>query len=209
MGGLGGHMAHLSEDLDLTFNEILDVLGKVARAEIKKVTEKVDGQNLFLSVDSAGGFRAARNKTDIEKGGMTLDEYVAKWEGHPAENAFMNGFRAVTTALKNLDAQRLQDLFSGGERYINMEIMYPKNPNIIQYTSPEIVLHGLVYVGEQEDKKEQKRLEDLADAAFKELSELVDAAESQVGEEVWRVNGPKLVELQALADGAALERVTA
>jgi len=209
MGGLGGHMAHLSEDLDLTFNEILDVLGKVARAEIKKVTEKVDGQNLFLSVDPAGGFRAARNKTDIEKGGMTLDEYVAKWEGHPAENAFMNGFRAVTTALKNLDAQRLQDLFSGGERYINMEIMYPKNPNIIQYTSPEIVLHGLVYVGKQEDKKEQKRLEDLADAAFKELSELVDAAESQVGEELWRINGPKIVELQALADDTALDRVTA
>ena len=209
MGGLGGHMAHLSEDLDLTFNEILDVLGKVARAEIKKVTEKVDGQNLFLSVDPAGGFRAARNKTDIEKGGMTLDEYVAKWEGHPAENAFMNGFRAVTTALKNLDAQRLQDLFSGGERYINMEIMYPKNPNIIQYTSPEIVLHGLVYVGEQEDKKEQKRLEDLADAAFKELSELVDDAESQVGEELWRINGPKLVELHALADDTALQKVTA
>jgi len=209
MGGLGGHMAHLSEDLDLTFNEITDVLGKVARAEIKTATEKVDGQNLFLSVDPAGGFRAARNKTDIEKGGMTLDEYVAKWEGHPAENAFMNGFRAVTTALKNLDAQRLQDLFSGGERYINMEIMYPKNPNIIQYTSPEIVLHGLVYIGEQEDKKEQKRLEDLADAAFKELSELVDAAESQVGEELWRINGPKIVELKALVDGSALERVTA
>ena len=87
--------------------------------------------------------------------------------------------------------------------------MYPKNPNIIQYTSPEIVLHGLVYVGEQEDKKEQKRLEDLADAAFKELSELVDAAESQVGEELWRINGPKLVELHALADDTALQKVTA
>jgi len=209
MGGLGGHMAHLSEDLDLTFSEILDVLGKVARAEIKKVTEKVDGQNLFLSIDSAGGFRAARNKSDIKRGGMTLDEYVAKWKGHPAENAFMNGFSAITTALKNLDAQRLQELFSGGERYINMEIMYPKNPNIIRYTSPEIVLHGLVYVGKQEDKKEQKRLEDLADAAFKELSELVDAAESQVGEELWRVHSPKIVELQALADGVALEKVTA
>ena len=83
MGGLGGHMAHLSEDLDLTFNEITDVLGKVARAEIKKVTEKVDGQNLFLSVDSTGGFRAARNKSDIKRGGMTLDEYVAKWGGTP------------------------------------------------------------------------------------------------------------------------------
>jgi len=209
MGGLGGHMAHLSEDLDLTFNEILDVLGKVARAEIKKVTEKVDGQNLFLSVDSAGDFRAARNKSDIAKGGMTVAEYADKWKVHGAKDAFMNGFSAITTALKSLDAQTLQDLFSGGERYVNMEIMYPKNPNIIHYASPEVVLHGLVYVGEQEDKKEQKRLEDLADAAFKELSELMDAAESQVGEEVWRVNGPKLVELQALADGSALERVTA
>ena len=45
MGGLGGHMAHLSEDLGLTFNEITDVLGKVARAEIKKVTEK-DPENV-------------------------------------------------------------------------------------------------------------------------------------------------------------------
>ena len=208
MGGLGGHMAHLSEDLDISFNEIIDVLGKVARAEIKSVTEKVDGQNLFLSVDSTGNFRAARNPGHIKRGGMTLDEYVAKWVGHPAEDAFMNGFRAITTALKNLDAQRLQELFSDGERYVNFEIMYPKNPNIIHYTSPQIVLHGLVYIGKQEDKEEQKRLEVLADAAFKELSELVDAAESQVGEELWRINGPKIVELRALADGSALQRVT-
>ena len=208
MGGLGGHMAHLSEDLDLTFSEIIEVLGKVARAEIKNVTEKVDGQNLFLSVDDTGNFRAARSPSDIAKGGMSLDQYVAKWKGHPAEDAFMNGFRALTMALKNLDAQTLQDLFSGGERYINMEIMYPKNPNIIHYTSPQIVLHGLKYVGSQEDKEEQKRLEAAADDAFKQLVELVEAAESQVGEELWRVNGPKLVELKALADGSALERVT-
>jgi len=157
MGGLGGHMAHLSEDLDISFNEIIDVLGKVARAEIKSVTEKVDGQNLFLSVDSTGNFRAARNPGHIKQGGMTLAEYVAKWVGHPAEDAFMNGFRAITTALKNLDAQRLQELFSDGERYVNFEIMYPKNPNIIHYTSPQIVLHGLVYVGEQEDKKGHRK----------------------------------------------------
>ena len=68
MVGLGGHMAHLSEDLDLTFNEIVDVLGKVASAEIKTATEKVDGQNLFLSVDYDGNILTARNATDIKKG---------------------------------------------------------------------------------------------------------------------------------------------
>ena len=207
MGGLGGHMAHLSEDLDLTFNEIIDVLGKVARAEVENVTEKVDGQNLFLSVDSMGLIRTARNSSDIKRGGMTPEEYIEKWRGHPAESAFTNGFRALTIALKRLDPQTLQNLFSGGERYINMEIMYPENPNIIHYAAPQVVLHGLKYVGSKEDKEEQKRLEDLADEAFDELVSLVDAAEAEVGEELWTINGPKIVELRRLADGTALAEV--
>jgi len=207
MGGLGGHMAHLSEDLDLTFQDIIDVLGKVARADIKNTTEKVDGQNLFLSVDSMGLIRTARNSSDIKRGGMTPEEYIEKWRGHPAESAFTNGFRALTTALKRLDPQTLQNLFSGGERYINMEIMYPENPNIIHYAAPQVVLHGLKYVGSKEDKEEQKRLEDLADEAFDELVSLVDAAEATVGEELWTINGPKIVELRRLADGTALAEV--
>ena len=48
MGGVAGHMAHLSEDTDLTFSEIVSILGKVANADIKNATEKVDGQNLFF-----------------------------------------------------------------------------------------------------------------------------------------------------------------
>ena len=45
MGGVAGHMAHLSEDTDLTFSEIIDILSKVANAEITNAPEKVDGQN--------------------------------------------------------------------------------------------------------------------------------------------------------------------
>ena len=126
MGGVAGHMAHLSEDLDLTFNEIVKILGQVANGEIKNATEKVDGQNLFLTVDSTGEIRTARNNTDIKNGGMSTEEYISKWLGHPAESAFTNGFKAVSMALRDLDPESLQDLFSGGERYINMEIMYQK-----------------------------------------------------------------------------------
>ena len=204
MGGVAGHMAHLSEDLDLTFKEIIEILGKVANAEIKNATEKVDGQNLFLTVNSLGEITTARNNSDIKKGGMSTEEYISKWKNHPAENAFTNGFKAVMHALQTLSPETLQDLFAGGERYVNMEIMYPKNPNIIHYSTPQIVLHGLKYFGSHEGAEQQQ----LADQAFGELSVAIDGATQEVGEELWTVNGPKIVELRKLADGTALAKVT-
>ena len=205
MGGVAGHMAHLSEDTDLTFNEIVSILGKVANAEIDNATEKVDGQNLFLTVDESGEIRTARNSGDVKKGGMTTDEYISKWIGHPAENAFTNGFKAVSAALRKLSPEDLQAIFANGQRYVNMEIMYPNNPNIILYSSPNIVLHGLQYFGEEEETPEMRQL---TKQKFIKLNSLIDGASEKVGEEEWAVNGPKLVALKNIADGTALEDVT-
>ena len=107
MGGVAGHMAHLQEDLSLSFNELIKILSEVATGEIKPV-EKVDGQNLFLTVDKIGMLKAARNKTDIKKGGMTPEEYASKWKGHPAENAFMQGFKAIQMSLDLLSATSIE-----------------------------------------------------------------------------------------------------
>ena len=203
MGGVAGHMAHLSEDLDLTFNEIVSILSKVASADIKNATEKVDGQNLFLTV-ADGEIRTARNNGDVQKGGMTTDEYISKWRGHPAENAFTNGFKAISAALKKLSPETLEDIFSNGQRYVNMEIMYPKNPNIISYSSPNIVLHGLQYFGDEESSEERG----LAKEKFYSLVKAVDGGTQNVGKEDWSINGPKIVALKKLADGSALEEVT-
>jgi hypothetical protein len=205
MGGVAGHMAHLSEDLDLTFNEIVQILTKVADADIKNATEKVDGQNLFMTVDESGEIRTARNNSDIESGGMTTDEYISKWKGHPAETAFTNGFKAISAALRKLSPEALSDIFSDGRRYVNMEIMYPKNPNIILYTSPQIVLHGLQSLGEEDTEE----LQHLAKKKFPHLVAAVDGGQEEVGEEIWGINGPKIVALQKLADGSAIEEVTA
>tara|TARA_R110002074_G_scaffold164619_1_gene324392 strand:+ start:401 stop:2560 length:2160 start_codon:yes stop_codon:yes gene_type:complete len=216
MGGVAGHMAHLSEDTDLTFNEIISILGKVANAEITNATEKVDGQNLFLSwtvtpdgeveVARAGDARTARNAGDIKKGGMTTDEYISKWAGHPAENAFTNGFKAVSAALRKLSPEDLEVIFADGQRYVNMEIMYPGNPNIILYSSPNVVLHGLQDFGEEETTPEMRSL---TKQRFAQLVKLVDGAVEKVGNENWNINGPKLVALKNIADGSALEDVTA
>jgi len=203
MGGVAGHMAHLSEDLDLTFNEIVSILSKVASADIKNATEKVDGQNLFLTVAN-GEIRTARNNGDVKKGGMTTDAYISKWKGHPAENAFTNGFKAVSAALRKLSPETLEDIFSNGQRYVNMEIMYPANPNIISYSAPNIVLHGLQYFGDNESSESRR----LAKESFYSLVKAVDGGTQNVGEEDWRINGPKIVAFKKLADGSALEEVT-
>ena len=205
MGGVAGHMAHLSEDTDLTFNEIVSVLTKVASADIKNATEKVDGQNLFLSVDGSGEIRTARNNGDIKKGGMSTDEYISKWKGHPAENAFTNGFKAVSAALRKLSPDDLDTIFADGRRYVNMEIMYPKNPNIILYSAPNIVLHGLQDFGEEDETPEMRQA---TKQKFSKLASLIDGASMNVGQEEWQINGPKLVALKKLADGSALEEVT-
>lgn len=205
MGGVAGHMAHLSEDTDLTFKEIVDILGKVANAEIKNATEKVDGQNLFLTVDNSGEIKTARNSGDIKKGGMTTDEYISKWIGHPAENAFTNGFKAVSAALRKLSPEDIEAIFADGQRYVNMEIMYPKNPNIILYSTPNIVLHGLQYFGDEEETAEMRQQ---TKSKFVKLAGMIDGATEQVGEEEWSVNGPKLVALKNIADGSALKDVT-
>ena len=49
MGALGGHMAHLHESLEITFDELATIMDNVANADVT-ATEKVDGQNLFLTL---------------------------------------------------------------------------------------------------------------------------------------------------------------
>lgn len=204
MGGVAGHMAHLSEDIEITFSEIISVLNKVANAEISNATEKVDGQNLFATVDESGEIRTARNNTDIKSGGMSTEQYASKWKGHPAENAFTNGFKAFSAALKKISPDDLDTIFGGGKRYVNMEIMYPNNPNIILYSAPNIVLHALKdFSGTDTPESNQ-----LAKQKFLRLVNAIDGAVQTVGQETWSVNGPKLVALKKLADGSALEKVT-
>ena len=48
MGGLGGHMNHPYERMDLSFNTIADALQGVLNGNIA-LTEKVDGQNIFFT----------------------------------------------------------------------------------------------------------------------------------------------------------------
>ena len=204
MGALGGHMAHLHESLELTFEELATILDSVANADVE-ATEKVDGQNLFLTVDADGSIRTARNGGDLKTGGMTPEEFASKWAGHPAEGAFVKGFEAIKQAIAGMDQTIVQDLFAGGQRYVNMEVMYPGNPNLIVYDAGNVVLHNFNTFDETGEPVSDAD----ANAAFDQLSTALDQAEIDVDGETWTVNGPVVAQLQALADGTALAEVQA
>ena len=141
MGGVAGHLSHLHENLDFTFGEIKSILRDVASANIEAV-EKVDGQNLFFTYRD-GALQTARNAGDVKRGGMTPEEFASKWKDHPAEDAFMNGFKAISRAVDRMSEEDKAAVFANGSNYINAEIMYVGNPNIIQYGANNVVLHNL------------------------------------------------------------------
>jgi hypothetical protein len=199
MGGVAGHLSHLHENLDFTFGEIKSILSNVAQANIESV-EKVDGQNVFFTWHAGtGSLHTARNPGDITKGGMSPEEYASKWKGHPAESAFMNGFKAIKRAIDNLDEGTLLDIFgANGDNWVNSEIMYHGNPNIINYGGDWVVLHNMQSFGESGEAS-------MNTGAFGSLVSAVQSAEDEIDEEGFRISGPQLVELQDLSEGLAYE----
>ncbi len=201
MGALAGHLAHLQENLDFTFGDLKGILGSVTSGEMP-VVEKVDGQNIFfkISVDPATGeLRTARNKTNLLKGGMSPDEFAGMWKNHPAESAFMNGFGAIDRALSAMNASQLSDIFTPqspeGQRFINAEIVYTGNPNVINYGGDYIVMHNL-----QEFDADGNLVDiQLQEGDFGALIQGVETAQQKMDAETWKVIGPQVTELQDLS----------
>ena len=211
MGALAGHLAHMQENLDFTFGELKSVIGSVVSGETP-VFEKVDGQNIFFkfSVDpDTGRVRTARNKGNLMKGGMTPEEFTAKWVGHPAEGAFVNGFKAIDSALSSLDSASLGEMFTptseGGQRYVNAEIVYTGKPNVVNYGANYIVMHNL-----QEFDADGK-LQDvqLSGGEFQQLVSSIDAAQAELDDKTWSVVGPQVLQLRDMSGETFLQEFNA
>ena len=203
MGGVAGHMSHLHEDLDLTFSKLIEIINTVASAKVEPI-EKVDGQNIFLSINQFGIPVVARNLGDIKKGGMTPVEYAAKWKDHPAENAFMNGYKAIIMALNDMSLEEKMSIFDYGKRYVNMEIMYPPNPNIINYGASYVVVHELqtfVDAGSRIHTGNEKE-------GFELLKEKINKSEATVDNETWQIYGPQIIPLKNIADSIPHNKAT-
>lgn len=210
MGGAAGHMAHLHENTWLTFAEIKSFLTSVASAEISPI-EKVDGQNIFFRW-TPNGIMCARNAGHMKKGGIDESAYRAKWAGHPAEGAFIQGFEKIKAALENLGTAG-QEAFTTTQpnsyRFCNTEIMFPENPNLINYDGNYVVLHNLKEYAVSGNKLIDVEVFTVGDQEFDSIVSALADVEKKADAKEWQIFGPKFVELNNIADGGALETVKA
>mgnify|MGYP001089540941 CR=1 FL=1 len=145
-GGAAGHMSHPFDEKDLTFGDFKKIVEYGLRGELNfedETTEKTDGQNVFATFQD-GEAKFARNKTEL-KNPMDLKTFKQKFEGHPSkmvEETFQMAAEDLAQALSKLSSKDLE-VFDNGKNFMNMELIYSKNPNVIYYDRDVIQFHGI------------------------------------------------------------------
>ena len=201
-GGLGGHMAHVHEDQDLTFGEIKAIMHQASKGKLEAVTEKLDGQNTFFSYDPQNGLRFARNTENIVTGGMGADEIESRWADKPTvAKAFGKAYKILAAAIAVLTPAARKKIFNDGKIWYSAEIVGTLNPNVINYDQDAIVFHesGTVY----DENGEPLNID--TSKNFAALIANVNRMQNAVKETGWQVLGPVMVNLQKLANNEPLE----
>ena len=139
-------MKHPFDDQDLTFGDFKKIIHAGLQGELnfeEEATEKTDGQNVFATVQD-GEVKFARNKGDM-KNPMSLSQFKDKFDGHPSklvQDTFQFAAEDLADSLYKLSPKDLE-VFDNGKNFMNMELIYSKNPNVIYYDRDVIQFHGI------------------------------------------------------------------
>ena len=147
-GGAYGHMNHPFDDKNITFSDLKQIIinglgGKLNRED--GVTEKLDGQNLMISWVN-GKLVTARNKGQLKNFGssaMDIKGVASKFSGRgDIRDAFVFAMKDLNKSIGSLSDKQKDKIFGNGKNWMNLEVMYPKSANVIDYDKAEIVFHG-------------------------------------------------------------------
>lgn len=146
-GGAAGHMSHPFDNKELTFGDFKALIQSGLQGELsfeEAPTEKTDGQNVFATIQD-GEVKFARNKTELQTP-MGLADFKAKFEGHPSklvQDTFQFAAEDLAYLLMKLPAKVQEENFQNGKNFMNMELIYSQNPNVIHYDVDVIQFHGI------------------------------------------------------------------
>ena len=153
-GGLAGHMAHpfdKNKSQSLTFADFKEMIarGLQGRLDIENtVTEKTDGQNIFMTVKD-GQVKFARNGGE-RVNPLTVKELQAKFAGRGnISDAFGEAGTDLAAAFSKVGMDKLNSIFQNGKVFANMEIIYPPTKNVIAYEAAYLQFHNLVEFDEK------------------------------------------------------------
>ena len=143
-GGAAGHLVHPYEDMELSFNDIKNIIDLTLSGKVSYAQEKLDGQNLMVTYKD-GELRAARNKTHLKNFGeqsLKIDDVKKTFEGRgPIQTAFVESMNDLEAAIGKLSPQQKEEFFEDGKRFISLEVLYPDTANVIPYGVTQLRLH--------------------------------------------------------------------
>ena len=209
-GGVAGHLAHLYDNKALTFEKIAEILTAASRGSLVG-TEKTDGYNIYLGYKS-GEARAARNKGDMQKGGMNaVDIAMRVYAGGPdVKRVYVDAFNAFENAVASLSEEERTAIFgTEGEIFYNSEIMGPGASNVVNYDANIITIHGGGH--KRYDADTDKVVDADVSASSQALDSVVDRFEQATQGKNFGVQRTAAAELKRLSGGhdlkIALEKI--
>ena len=169
-GGAAGHMMHPFDDHSLTFADFKTIVKSSLQGGLdfeEAATEKTDGQNLFATVKD-GQAMFARNKGQMINP-LDLNGIIKMFTGHASKLVEETYIFAAKDLAEALPALKDQSMFANGLNFVNMELIYSKNPNVIYYDRDVIQFHGII---ETDGEGNQTGKQNVAGDLVKALKEL-------------------------------------
>lgn len=193
-GGAAGHMMHPFDDKGLTFDDFRKFIEAGLKGEMtfdEEPTEKTDGQNVFATVKD-GQVLFARNKgqlmAPIDLAGIT--KMFAEHASELVRDTFIFAAQDLSSSLIKLKPADQEKYFNNGKNFMNMELIYSKNPNVINYDRDVIQFHGI-----KETDGEGNIIGDMGARSAKEIAKLLDGVNARAGK-VFNIIPPQVLKLQ-------------
>ena len=143
MGGITGHLKHLYEYDSLDGRELGSIVTNLMLGRIA-VTEKVDGLNIQVSMDSDRNIVFIRNNGDINsaKGGMSIEDIFEKWKDNDeVRNCYLYGASELENILCGYDPTFFNPDVNT-KRALNVECVCGQT-NVIPYACKSIYIHNV------------------------------------------------------------------
>lgn len=204
MSAAAGHLQHIYENRELTFQELKEILTLASAGKLEETTEKFDGMNLMFTWDFVtNSLRVARADGDIKRGGMNSKALSEKFSGRGnISEAFNNAFKVLRGALSALSSTEKQRIFgTSRNRWYSSEVIYTKNPNVINYDCNAVTLHKWPVksiVGERVVVTD-------APEGIEVMLENVNKMQRALSQSAWKISGPRVTQLQKLSNGIFLK----
>lgn len=142
-GKTAGHIQHLHNDLNLTFEELEDIIDKGFSSNLEQAVEKVDGNPLAIT------YRNGEFLFSWSGNPKNIDELELEFVKDLPKKVYRRACERLIRAFK--DNPNTPKWFEG-KKLLHTEILASDMPNMVRYNRDAIVFH---YVVEYNDEGEQ------------------------------------------------------